>query len=128
METTQPLDRAEARLPRWMAAAAALVAGAALAMGHARFAGGFALGSLVSILGYSWLHQAIERALTFNQGRLPKGLVVKFAVRYPLLLGAVFLFYRTGWLPFNAALAGLMVPVAGAMLECFYQVGEALRR
>jgi ATP synthase I subunit len=128
METIQVLDLAEARLPRWMAAAAALVVGAALGTGHARFAGGFALGSLVAILGYSWLHQATARALAFSQGRLTKGLVIKFAVRYPLLLGVVFLFYRTGWLPFDAVLAGLMVPVAGAMLECFYQVGEALRR
>src|SRR5438552_11452596 len=104
METAQTLDRAEARLPRWMAAAAALVAGSALAMGLGRFAGGFALGSLVSILGYSWLHQAIERALRFSAGRLPKGLVVKFAARYPLLLGVVFLFYRTRWLPFDAVL------------------------
>ncbi|PYV19697.1 MAG: hypothetical protein DMG21_00695 [Acidobacteria bacterium] len=128
METIQVLDRAEARLPRWMAAAAALVTGGALAIGHARFAAGFALGALVAILGYSWLHQAIERALTFSQGRLPKGLIAKLAVRYPLLLGAVFLFYRTGWLPFDAVLAGLMVPVAGAMLECFNQVGGALRR
>ncbi len=127
METAQTLDRAEARLPRWMAAAAAVVAGGALAMGHARFAGGFALGSLVAILGYSWLHQAIGSALAFTEGRIPKGLVVKFAVRYPLLLGVVYLFYRTGWLPFEAVLAGLMVPVAGALLECFYQVGEALR-
>jgi ATP synthase I subunit len=128
METARTLDRAEARLPRWMAAAAALLAGTTLAMGRGRFAGGFALGSLVAILGYSWLHQAIERGLTFSQGRLPKGLVVKFAVRYPLLLGVVFLFYRTGWLPFDAVLAGLMVPVAGAMLECLYQVGVSLRR
>jgi ATP synthase I subunit len=110
-----------------MAAAAALVGSVALTTGHARFAGGFALGSLVAILGYSWLHQAIQRALAFSPGRLPKGLIVKFAVRYPLLLGVVFLFYRTRWLPFNAVLAGLMVPVAGALLECFYQVGEALR-
>lgn len=126
METAQTLDGAEARLPRWMAAAAAVVAGASLAMGHARFAGGFALGSLVSILGYSWLHQAVAQALSLGRTRVPKGLVLKFAIRYPLLLGVVFLFYRTGWLSFDAVLAGLMVPVAGAMLECFYQVGEAL--
>jgi ATP synthase I chain len=123
------LAQAEARLPRWMAVSAAVVFLAALVAGHARFAAGFALGAAVAILGYTWLHQAVAVALNAGERgqRVPGTMVAKLVVRYPLAFGAVYFFYRTGWLPFDGVLVGLFVPVAGALLECLFQVGQAFR-
>lgn len=119
-------DPAERRLPRWMMAVAAAGALIGLVSRHGRLAAGFALGATVAILAYCWLHQGVAAALDLGQSRVPKRMVFKLAVRYPLALGVLFLFYRTGWLPFQAIVAGLLVPAAGAFIECLYQAGQAL--
>lgn len=100
---------------------------AALASGHGRFAAGFTLGAALSILNYFWLHQAVESLFNAGRARVPKSALAKFAVRYPLAFAGVYLFYRTGWLPFAAILAGLFVPVAGILAEAVLQIREGLR-
>ncbi len=119
-ETTtadQELARTNARLPRWMTAVAGAGTLAALVTGHFALAGGFALGSTLSILGYFWLHQSVEQLFSSSPAPRPKRVVVKLLVRYPLAFGAVYVFYRTGWLPFEAILAGFFVPLAGFLIE-----------
>jgi ATP synthase I chain len=106
-----------------VAAAGALIA---LFSRHGRWAAGFAIGAMVAILAYAWLHQGVAAALNLGHSRVPKRMVLKLAIRYPLALGILFLFYRTGWLPFEAIVAGLLVPAAGAFIECLYQAGQAL--
>jgi ATP synthase I chain len=129
--TTEPespeLARAEARLPRWMMGFALLGVGASLALDGARFAAGVALGAVLAILGYYWLHQAIDRVLAAGRARLPRRVIAKFAVRYPLAVGAVFVFYKTGWLPFGAILTGLFVPVGGVLAEAVVQIARGWR-
>jgi len=44
-----------------------------------------------------------------------------------LVFFGVYVFYKTGWLPLKAVLAGLFVPVAGVLLEAFVQIREGLR-
>jgi ATP synthase I chain len=128
-ETGQAADlaRAEARLPSWMAAVALAGTLAALAVGRGRVAVGFGLGAAVAILNYQWLHQAVVKLLGMGETRVPKRVVLKFAVRYPLAFAGVYLFYRTGWLPFGAVLAGLFVPASGVLIEAVIQVREGLR-
>lgn len=128
MIQTEDLARAEARLPRWMTALAMICAVAALLDGYARVSAGFALGSALAILNYYWLHGAIATLFDAGNARLPRKATVKFALRYPLAFGAVYLFYRTGWLPFTAILAGLFVPVGGALIEAVFQLGKAWRQ
>lgn len=118
------LERTEARLPRWMIACAAVGTVVALVLGHFAFAGGFALGSALAILSFYWLHQSIQKVFSSGQARLPKGVVVKLAVRYPLAFGAVYVFYRTGWLPFEAILAGFFVPMGGVLIEAVIRIRE----
>jgi ATP synthase I subunit len=118
----EALTRAEARLPRWMAACAVVGVVAALAAGGVRPAAAFALGAALAVLNYRWLHQAVETIFGEDHTRVPRGVVAKFAVRYPLAFAAVYLFYRTGWLPFGAILAGLFVPVVGAIIEAVTQL------
>jgi hypothetical protein len=128
-ETIQRTDpaRAEARLPRWMLGIAAAVTAVMFVATPARFAAGFAVGAALAILGYLWLHQAVDKLLAAAPERLPWGTVVRFALRYPLALGAVYVFYRTGWLAYQAVLAGLFVPVGGALIEAVVQIRENWR-
>lgn len=127
MTQTMELARAEARLPRWMAAWALAGASGALLMGRARMAAGFALGAALAILNYLWLHQAIESLFAAGHRRVPRRVVAKFIVRYPLAFAVVYLFYRTGLLPLSAIIAGLFVPLAGVLSEAVLQVREGLK-
>ncbi len=134
MESEETLQaatsRIEARLLTWMLIVSAVVILASLGVSHLRFAAGFACGAALSILGAVWLEEAVAAALRGVADRsaklATKELVFKVIVRYPLLLGALYLFYRTHWLPAWAVLAGLFVPLAGGVVECLYQLGGIL--
>jgi ATP synthase I subunit len=121
------IARAEARLPRWMIGIAMAVPLAILVSGHARVAAGFAFGAALSVLNFYWLHQAIQNLFVAGQTRVPRRVIAKFALRYPLAIMALYLFYKTSWLPSTAILAGLFVPVGGVLIEALFQVREGLR-
>lgn len=129
MEMTQApeLARAEARLPRWMIAVAVAGAAAALASGHGRGAAGFALGAALTILNYYWLHQAVVALFSAARVRVPRSLIVKLAIRYPLAFAGVYLVHQTGWLPFGAVIAGLFVPAGAVLIEAVVQIGTGWR-
>jgi len=107
--------------------AAAGAVGFALVLGG-RAAAGFLLGASLAILNYLWLHQAIDALFDAGRVRVPKWLIAKFLIRYPLAIAGVYLFYRLGWLPLFPLVAGLFVPVAGVMMEALIQVKEGLGR
>jgi hypothetical protein len=115
-------DQTETRLLVWMSAIALPVTLGTLADGHPKFAGGFAIGAAVALLGYLWLRDLAASALNSGNGRLPKRLVFKLIIRYPLLFGTLYFFYRTNWLPIWAVLGGLSTPLASGVVEGLYQV------
>ena len=123
---TPELARAEARLPRWMMLCGFLALTVTLLWGQYRIAVGFALGTALGILNYYWLHDAVEALVKAGQSRIPKSVVAKLLIRYPLAFGLLFLFFKTGWLPPMAILAGLFVPVAGVLIEAIIQLGDGL--
>ncbi len=123
---TEDLARAERRLPWWMAACAIAGLVAATTTGHLHYALGFSLGAGIAILSYRWLHETVDALMTSGQSHVPKRVVAKFLVRYPVAFGIVFVFYWTRWLPFMAVLAGLFVPVAGVLIEAVAQLREGL--
>jgi hypothetical protein len=124
---TSGLPGAEARLLRWMMLCAGAVVTVMLVRGLVSSAVGFALGAALAILSYCWLHDSVSALMSAAHARIPKTLIFKLLVRYPLAFGAVYVFYRTGWLPFTAVLAGLFVPVAGALIEAVIQVRDGFR-
>jgi len=99
---------------------------AAFSMGYIRAAGGFGLGAAIAIVGYSWLHKAVVSLMDAGRARPSRLTLGKLVIRYPLAIFVIFIFYRENWLPFEAVLAGLFVPVAGAFAESVYQVGSVL--
>lgn len=120
------LEGAEARLPKWMAGFAVVGMLAEFLLGHARVAAGFGLGASVAILGYSWLHKAVVSLMDAGRLRPSRLTLGKLLIRYPLAVVVIFVFYRESWLPFQAVLAGLFVPMAGALAESVFQIGLAL--
>jgi hypothetical protein len=120
------LARAEARLPRWMVLCGCLALAAILLFRQFTVALGFALGAALGILNYHWLHEAVEALAQSGQARIPKLLVAKFLIRYPLAFGLVIFFFKTRWLPPMAILAGLFVPVAGLLVEAIVQLADGL--
>lgn len=121
------LDKAEARLPRWMAGFAAAGIVTALWLGGIRVSAGFALGAAVAILGYSWLHKAVVSLMDAGRVQPSRLTLGKLLVRYPLAIAVIFVFYHENWLPFEAVLTGLFVPMAGALAESLFQISSALR-
>lgn len=124
-ETIRQIER---RLLRWMIILAGLATLGIAVFMREKVAAGVAAGAAIAILGYVWLLDAMSRVLDRGEARLTMGLVIKLILRYPILLGALYLFYRTKWLPVGAVLAGLFIPLAGGVVECLYQVcGMAFR-
>ena len=111
------LAQAEARLPRWMMGLAAAGTFGILLFARLQLGAAFAVGAALAILNYRWLHQAVEALMSSGQRRPPATLYVKILVRYPLAFAAIYVFYKTGWLPFRAILAGLFVPLGGVLIE-----------
>lgn len=117
--TNIPMDlaQAEARLPRWMLALAGVGTLGILLSTHVRFGAGFAIGSGLGILNYLWLHHIVETLVNAGRMRPAKTTLAKMILRYPLMFASVYLFYKSGWLPFTAILAGFFVPVGGVLIE-----------
>jgi hypothetical protein len=83
---------------------------------------GFALGAVISWLNFRWLHQIVD-ALG-GQG-IRKRLAVIAGLRY-LLLGAVtYVILRFSGISRPAALSGLFVTVAAAIVEIVYELRNA---
>jgi hypothetical protein len=120
------LARAEARLPRWMVLCGVLALIVILVFRQVLIAAGFALGAALGILNYYWLHEAVGALAKAGESRVPKLLLAKFLIRYPLAFGLVIFFFKTRWLPPMAILAGLFVPVAGILIEAIVQIGDGL--
>jgi hypothetical protein len=120
------LARAEARMPRWMLLCGLLALTVILLWGQYGIAVGFALGAALGILNYYWLHDAVEALMKAGQSRIPKSVVAKFLIKYPVAFCLVLVAFKTGWLPPMAILAGLFVPVAGVLIEAIIQLGDGL--
>ncbi len=123
---TRELARAEGRLPRWMVLCGLLALTVILSRRQFTVGIGFALGAVIGILNYYWLHEAVQALVRAGQSRISKLVVAKFLIRYPLAFGLLVVFFKTGWLPPLAILAGLFVPVAGVLIEAIVQLGEGL--
>ena len=127
-DMTMGWEQAEARLPRWMLVLAAAGTVAILCSTHVRFGAGFAIGAGLGILNYLWLHHIVEALVKAGRVRPPKSALLKVFVRYPLMFAGVYLFYKSGWLPFTGVLAGLFVPVGAVLIEAMLLLREGFRQ
>src|SRR6516225_8595662 len=121
------LARSETRLSRWMILIAAAGTAGLFIAGRGRAGLGFAIGAFFGILNYYWLRESVEAVANAGTLRPPKRVIVKFAVRYPLVIVALYLFYRTRWLPFMDIIYGLLVPAGAILIESPFLIREGLR-
>ena len=82
----------------------------------------FVLGAAIGTANFHWLHRALHGVLDDPAKNVPKKVVLKVLLRYPLLLALIGLVYWTGWLPALGIIAGLFVPVAGVLLALIAQI------
>ena len=115
-------------MPRWMYAIALGGAMMTLLLGSPRAAVGFSVGALFGILNYFWIYQAVVALMEAGSARVPKSVVIKVLLRYPLCFAGMFLIYRTGWSPLLSVVSGLLVPGAGVFMECLFLIGMGFRR
>ncbi len=121
------LGRSEGRLPRWMILIAVAGTTGLFITGRGRAGLGFAIGAFFGILNYSWLHESVEALANAGRVRPPKRVIVKFLVRYPLVIAALYLIYRTRWFSFMAIIYGLLVPAGAILIESPFLIREGLR-
>jgi hypothetical protein len=120
-------DRAEKRLPQWMLGVAVVATAGFFVAGHTRQAVAFALGATLAIVNFHWLHQVIEALLRTTSARVPRRVLLKFCLRYPLAFAGIYLVYRSHWLSMSAIFGGLFVPVAATLVEAVVQIREGFR-
>lgn len=93
---------------------------AALAWKGAGAAAGFLLGAVASLLNFRWLKQLTD---TLGGVRKPrKRLVFWLAFRYALFGGGGYVIFKYSEISLAAALLGLLVAVAGVILEILYEL------
>jgi ATP synthase I chain len=119
--------RSEARLSRGMLLIAAAGMAGLFIAGRGRAGLGFAIGAFFGVLNYHWLRESVEALGNAGTVRPPKRVIVKFAIRYPLVILALYLLYRTRWLPFMAIIYGLLVPAGAILIESPFLIREGLR-
>ncbi len=121
------LGRSEGRLPRWMILIAVVGTTGLFITGRGRAGLGFAIGAFFGILNFHWLRESVEALANAGTLRPPKRVIVKVVIRYPLAILALYLFYRTRWLPFMALVYGLLVPAGAILIESPFLIHESLR-
>ncbi|MGA2630587.1 MAG: ATP synthase subunit I [Terriglobia bacterium] len=116
------------RVAAWMIAVTLCGIVASVATGRWIFAAGFGVGAAVAILNFLWLNHAAFAILDAQEKKVSVVVVVKFCARFPLVIAAVYMCGRTGWLPPLALLAGLCVGIGGLFAEVLFQLFEGGRQ
>ena len=121
------LDRAYPRMVRISIALAFLgtLLALALAMFRPPAAVGFALGSVVAIMNFVWLHRAAQAVIgrmlseknTGSRFRITMG----FLGRYTLVGLIAYAIFKSSAQAFGAFLAALPLPIVAAMCEAAYE-------
>ncbi len=123
---------AERRIPRFMAAAFVLSAGALWYWRGAQLVLGFLIGSAVAFANFVWLKQIvaafIERLSGASAAASRLGLVLRFLLRYALIALLAYGMLAIRPASFGGFLAGLFLPVAAFFCEAVYELYVALRR
>jgi hypothetical protein len=100
---------------------------AILAGGRNHNALAFGMGAMLGILNFHWLRQAVDALMKAQEIRIPRVVVAKMFLRYPLVFAGLLILNYSGWLPMLPVVAGLLVPGCGAFIESLFLIGAGLR-
>lgn len=110
----------ERRVWRNTLVVAAIAFAAAAVLAELRFTLGVALGGMLALLNYRWLQSSLRAALSTGSHKMPPGTTIKFLFRWLIVLSAVFIAARTGYVNPMGLIAGLFAPAAAILIEAGY--------
>ena len=135
MAATDSFYRAAERRIEWLTLVLGL---SAAAFAGARWGwlwgGGVLCGAGATWINFHWLKQGVDMLVAVStaqdgapQGRVPKGVYVKFLSRFALLVIVVYVILSRSWLPAAAVLAGLFVVVGAVLAELIFELARGGR-
>jgi hypothetical protein len=91
-----------------------------------KFTLGLALGGLLALLNYKWLHSSLKDALSAGTSKPPPGIMMMFVVRWLVVATVIYGAMLTGYFDGIAMLAGLFAPALAVMIEAAYVTYKTL--
>jgi hypothetical protein len=91
-----------------------------------KFILGLALGSVLALLNYKWLHSSLKDALSTGTGKPQPGTMMMFVVRWLVVATVVYGANLTGYFDGIAMLAGLFAPALAVIVEAAYVTYKTL--
>jgi hypothetical protein len=91
-----------------------------------QFVFGLALGGMLALLNYRWLHSSLRSVLV--AGKAPPGTSLKFVFRWIVIGSVVYAASLTGYFNSIAMLLGLFAPAIAIMMEAAYVTYKTLAR
>jgi ATP synthase I chain len=85
-----------------------------------KFVFGLALGGMLALLNYRWLHSSLRAALASGEKKAPPGTTMKFVFRWLVIATVVYVASLTGYVEAIAMLIGLFAPALAIMMEAAY--------
>ena len=135
MEMSEEFYRAVERRIEWLTAVVGAKAAvwAGIRWGW-RFALGLALGAVIAWLNFRWLERGVSALLASVaaragsvEPRVSRWVYAALVGRMALLVAALCVILKSGWLPGVAILAGLFSLIAGVLIEVSYEVVSGFR-
>ena len=123
--------RAYSRIARFMLAVAVLASAALTFRFGWRVGAGFGLGAAIAALNFYWLKRTVgvlaDRVAQPASAQLFRGALLRFLLRYVLVVLAAYAIFKSSSLSLYGLLAGLLLPVAAIACEAAYEMYVALR-
>jgi hypothetical protein len=120
--TQRDTDALTGRILRTMSVSIVLAITAGLALAPWRFTLGLALGGVLSLLNYHWLHSSVASIINLNtSGKRAPARSSRYLLRYLVVGLVVFAAYQLNLISLPAAIAGLCSFVPALMFEALRQ-------
>ena len=81
---------------------------------------GLALGGLLALLNFKWLHTSVRDILNAGASKAPPGTMILFIVRWIVVALVIYGAHLTGYFDSVAMLSGLFAPAFAVMIEAGY--------
>jgi hypothetical protein len=91
-----------------------------------KFALGFALGGLLALFNFKWLHSSVKDILSAGTSKAPPGTTMMFLGRWLVVAIVIYGASLTGFFEPIAMLAGLLAPAVAVLIEAIYVTVKTL--
>ncbi|MCI0489859.1 MAG: ATP synthase subunit I [Blastocatellia bacterium] len=119
--------RVERRVWRNIFAIIALAIALAAIFTDARCTASLALGSVLALLNFKWLHASLRAVLGVGGSAAPPGTTMKFIFRWLVVGAVIYGAIRTGWFYVVPIMVGLFAPAMAVMIEAVYMTYKTLK-